>query len=158
LEYVGYASGRLRTKAKYPASRSQAGKGGTMDTIADLLTRIRNANLKKKDYVDVPSSKMKQNIVKLLKEEGFIKGFRYIEDNKQGNIRVYLKYGDNKDKAIHSIRRISKSSRRVYTGSGEIPKVKSGIGVLLISTSKGIMTGSKAREEKVGGEIICEIW
>jgi small subunit ribosomal protein S8 len=129
-----------------------------MDTIADLLTRIRNANTKRKDYVDVPSSKVKQNIVKLLKEEGFIKGYRYIEDNKQGNIRVYLKYGDNKEKAIHSIKRVSKSSRRVYSASEDIKKIKSGIGTLVVSTSKGIMTGVKAREEKIGGEIICEIW
>jgi small subunit ribosomal protein S8 len=148
----------LRIREKFPASRSQAGKGGTMDTIADLLTRIRNANSKKKDYVDVPSSKVKQNIVKLLKEEGFIKGYRYIEDNKQGNIRVYLKYGEKNEKAIHSIQRVSRSSRRVYTGSEDIKKIKSGLGVLLISTSKGIMSGAKAREEKIGGEIICEIW
>jgi small subunit ribosomal protein S8 len=129
-----------------------------MDTIADLLTRIRNANTKRKDYVDVPSSKVKQNIVKLLKEEGFIKGYRYIEDNKQGNIRVYLKYGDSKEKAIHEIKRVSKSSRRVYSASEDIKKIKSGIGTLIVSTSKGIMTGAKAREEKIGGEIICEIW
>jgi small subunit ribosomal protein S8 len=129
-----------------------------MDTIADLLTRIRNANSKKKDYVDVPSSKVKQNIVKLLKEEGFIKGYRYIEDNKQGNIRVYLKYGEKNEKAIHSIQRVSRSSRRVYTGSEDIKKIKSGLGVLLISTSRGIMSGAKAREERIGGEIICEIW
>ncbi len=129
-----------------------------MDTIADLLTRIRNANAKRKDYVDVPSSKVKQNIVKLLKEEGFIKGYRYIEDNKQGNIRVYLKYGDNKEKAIHSIKRVSKSSRRVYSAFEDIKKVKSGIGMLIVSTSKGIMSGANARKEKVGGEIICEIW
>ncbi|MCE5299725.1 MAG: 30S ribosomal protein S8 [Spirochaetia bacterium] len=129
-----------------------------MDPIADLLTRIRNGNAKKKDYVDVPSSKIKQNIVKLLKEEGFIKGYRYIEDNKQGNIRVYLKYGDNKEKAIHSIKRVSTSSRRVYTGAGDIRRIRNGIGTILISTSKGIMTGQKAREDKLGGEIICEIW
>jgi small subunit ribosomal protein S8 len=129
-----------------------------MDPIADMLTRIRNANSKLKDYVDIPSSKVKQNIVKLLKDEGYIKGYRYIEDNKQGNIRIYLKYGSNKEKAIRSIKRVSMPSRKVYMKSAVIPKVKSGVGTVLVSTSKGIMTGEKAREQKVGGEIICEIW
>lgn len=129
-----------------------------MDPIADMLTRIRNANSKLKDYVDIPSSKVKQNIVKLLKDEGYIKGYRYIEDNKQGNIRVYLKYGGNKEKAIRSIKRVSKPSRKVYMKSVLIPRVKSGVGTVLVSTSKGIMTGEKAREQKIGGEIICEIW
>ncbi len=129
-----------------------------MDPISDMLTAIRNANLKGKDYVDVPSSKIKQNIVKLLKEEGYIKGYRYIEDNKQGNIRIYLKYGANKEKAIRSIRKISKPSRKVYMKSVEIPKVRSGVGTMIVSTSKGVMTGEKAREQKLGGEIICEIW
>jgi small subunit ribosomal protein S8 len=129
-----------------------------MDTIADLFTRIRNANIKYKDYVDVPSSKIKQNIVKLLKDEGFIKGYRYIEDNKQGIVRVYMKYGANKEKVINSLKRVSKSSRRVYVGGAAMPKIKSGIGVVIISTSKGLMTGQKAKEMKIGGEIICEIW
>ena len=93
-----------------------------MDPIADLLTRIRNANSKSKDYVDIPSSKVKQNIVKLLKDEGYIKGYRYIEDNKQGNIRVYLKYGNNKEKAIRSIKRVSKPSRKVYMKSVLFPR------------------------------------
>jgi len=129
-----------------------------MDPIADMLTRIRNANMKAKDYVDIPSSKLKQNIVKILKEEGFIKGYRYIEDNKQGNIRVYMKYGENREKMINSIRKISKQSRRIYKDAGSIPKVKGGIGVVILSTSKGIVTGSKARELNVGGELLCEIW
>ncbi len=129
-----------------------------MDTIAHMLTKIRNANMKSKDYVDIASSKMKQNIIKLLKEEGFIKGYKYIENNKQGVIRVYLKYGPNKEKIIGSIKRISKPSRKVYMASNEIPKVKSGLGVILLSTSKGIMTDKKAKEMKIGGEAICEIW
>ena len=129
-----------------------------MDTIADMLTRIRNANMKKKDYVDIPSSKMKQNIVKLLKEEGFIKSYRYIEDNKQGNIRVYLKYGRNREKVLKSIKRVSKNSRRLYADADTIPKVKNGLGVIIMSTSRGIMTGKKAKEMNVGGEIVCEVW
>ncbi len=129
-----------------------------MDPIADMFTRIRNANMKFKDYVDVPSSKIKQNIVKLLKDEGFIKGYRYIEDNKQGVIRVYMKYGENRQKVINSIRKVSKSSRRVYKGSNEMPKIKAGLGLVVVSTPQGIMSGAKARELNVGGEIICEIW
>jgi small subunit ribosomal protein S8 len=129
-----------------------------MDPNSDMLTGIRNANMKIKDYVDVPSSKIKQNIVKLLKDEGFIKGYRYIEDNKQGNIRIYLKYGSNKEKAIRSIKKVSKPSRKIYMKSAEIPKVKSGVGTVIVSTSKGVMTGEKARDLKLGGEIICEIW
>jgi small subunit ribosomal protein S8 len=123
-----------------------------------MLTRVRNANMKSKDYVDMPSSKMKQNIVKLLKDEGFIKGYRYIEDNKQGVIRVYMKYGANKEKIIHSIKKISKPSRRFYIGKEDILKIKGGLGVYILSTSKGVVTGVKARELNVGGEIICEIW
>jgi len=129
-----------------------------MDSIGDMLTRIRNANMKMKDYVDVPSSKLKQNIVKLLKDEGFIKGYRYIEDNKQGIVRVYMKYGVNKEKLINSLKRVSKPSRRVYMGKDKMPKIKSGLGVLVVSTSKGIMTSQKARELNIGSEIICEIW
>ncbi len=129
-----------------------------MDTIADMLTRIRNANMKKKDYADIPSSKMKQNIVKLLKEEGFIKSYRYIEDNKQGNIRVYLKYGSNRERVLKSIKRVSKNSRRLYADAETIPKVKNGLGVIIMSTSRGIMTGKKAKEMNVGGEIVCELW
>ena len=129
-----------------------------MDSIGDMLTRIRNANMKMKDYVDVPSSKLKQNIVKLLKDEGFIKGYRYIEDNKQGIVRVYLKYGVNKEKLINSLKRVSKPSRRVCMGKDKMPKIKSGLGVLVVSTSKGVMTSQKARELNIGGEIICEIW
>src|SRR5271157_5752315 len=121
-----------------------------MDTIAHMLTKIRNANMKSKDYVDIASSKMKQNIIKLMKEEGFIKGYKYIENNKQGVIRVYLKYGPNKEKIIGSIKRISKPSRKVYMATDEIPKVKSGLGVILLSTSKGIMTDKKAKEMKIG--------
>lgn len=130
-----------------------------MDSVADLLTRIRNANAKAKDYVDVPSSKIKQEIVKILKDEGFIKGFRFIEDSKQGVLRVYMKYANNnKVKAIKKIRKVSLSSRRVYVGSKKIPKIRSGLGLLILTTPKGILTDKAAREANVGGEILCEIW
>jgi small subunit ribosomal protein S8 len=150
------ARGRNTRNQKVELVRND--QGGKMDPIADMLSSIRNANMKIKDYVDLPSSKVKQNIVKLLKDEGYIKGYRYIEDNKQGNIRVYLKYGNSKEKAIRSIKRVSKPSRKIYMKSAEIPRVKGGVGTMIVSTSKGIMTGEKAREQKLGGEIICEIW
>ncbi len=129
-----------------------------MDPIADMLTRIKNGNLRYKDFVDVPSSKMKQNIVKLLKDEGFIKGYRYVEDNKQGIIRIYLKYGQNKESAIKGIKRISKSSRRIYLQAKKIKKFKDKVGAVIISTPKGIMTGEKARELNLGGEVVFQIW
>jgi len=130
-----------------------------MDPIADMLTQIRNANQRTKDYADIPSSKIKQEIVKIMKDEGFIKGFRFIEDSKQNILRVYLKYANNnKVKAIKTIKKVSLSSRRVYVGSKEIPKIKSGLAVSILSTPKGVMTDKAAREANVGGEILCEIW
>jgi len=129
-----------------------------MALIADMLTRIRNGNMKYKEYVDVPSSKLRQNIVKLLKEEGFIKGYKYIEDNKQGIIRIYLKYGPNKEKVIHEIKCISKPSRRVYSEAKKIPRIKNGLGIIVLSTSKGIITDKEAREKKIGGEWLYQIW
>ncbi|MCX7698701.1 MAG: 30S ribosomal protein S8 [Candidatus Goldbacteria bacterium] len=129
-----------------------------MDPLADMLTIIKNGNHRYKDFVDVPSSKMKQNIVKLLKEEGFIKGYRYVEDNKQGIIRIYLKYGPNKERAIHDIKRISKPSRRIYMPIKKIPKFKDKVGTVILSTSKGIMTLEKAKELNIGGEILFQIW
>lgn len=129
-----------------------------MDPISDMLTVIKNGNMRYKDFVDVPSSKIKQNIVKLLKDEGFIKGFRYVEDNKQGIIRIYLKYGQGKERAINGIKRISKSSRRIYLKSKKIQKFKGRVGTVVISTPQGIMTGEKARELNLGGEIIFQIW
>ena len=129
-----------------------------MDKMADMLTIIRNGNMKSKEYVDVPSSKLKQNVVKILKEEGFIKGFKNIENNKQGIIRVYLKYGPNKEKLINNISRVSKPSRRVYSAADGMPKLKSGLGVRILTTSKGVMTDKTAKEQKIGGEILCQIW
>jgi len=129
-----------------------------MDPIADMLTRIKNGNQRYKDFVDVTSSKIKQNIVKLLKDEGFIKGYRYVEDNKQGIIRIYLKYGQAKERAINGMKRISKSSRRIYIKAQKIQKFKDKVGLVIISTPQGIMTGERARELNLGGEIIFQIW
>ncbi len=128
------------------------------DPIADLLTRIRNANLVYHDKVEIPASNTKKALAGILKEEGFIKGFEYIEDGKQGVIRVFLKYGPNREKVITGLKRISKPGLRVYANKEEIPRVLGGLGVAIISTSKGIMTDKSARKGGLGGEVICYVW
>ncbi len=128
------------------------------DPIADVLTRIRNANSALLPYTDVPSSKIKLEILRIMKDESFIDGYNYLDDKKQGVIRIYLKYGKDKTKAIIGIKRISKPGLRRYVDSKSIPMVRSGLGIALISTSRGIMTDSRAREENVGGEVLCYLW
>ena len=128
------------------------------DPIADILTRIRNANTVKHETVDVPASNIKKEIVRILLEEGFVRGYDVIEDEKQGIIRIQLKYGQAGEKVIQGIKRISKPGMRVYTNAHEIPKVLNGLGIAIISTSKGILTDKQARKENVGGEVICYVW
>ncbi|MFA7060017.1 MAG: 30S ribosomal protein S8 [Pedobacter sp.] len=128
------------------------------DPIADMLTRIRNANMVKLQKVDIPSSNLKVNIATVLKQEGFIKNYKVISDNLQGVLRVYLKYIDEKDSVINEIKRISKPGGRVYKKAEDIPVIKSGMGVAILSTSKGIITDNTARKAGVGGEILCTIW
>ncbi|MEK6692531.1 MAG: 30S ribosomal protein S8 [Nitrospirota bacterium] len=128
------------------------------DPIADLLTRIRNANTAKHEWVDIPSSKMKLEIVKIMKEEGFIKDYKLSQDNKQGILRVYLRYTSREEPVIAGLRRISKPGRRIYVGSDEIPQVMGGVGIALLSTPRGILTDLKAKKEKVGGEVVCYVW
>jgi len=128
------------------------------DPIADMLTRIRNANHAKHEFVDVPSSKIKKELANILLEEGYIKGFDVIDDGKQGIIRVELKYQQNKGRVITGIKRISKPGLRVYVGKDETPKVLGGLGIAIISTSQGIITDKKARKQGVGGEVICYVW
>ena len=128
------------------------------DPIADMLTRIRNANTVKHETVDVPASNIKKDIVRILLEEGFVRGYDVIEDEKQGIIRIQLKYGQAGEKVIQGIKRISKPGMRVYTNAHEIPKVLNGLGIAIISTSKGILTDKQARKENVGGEVICYVW
>ena len=127
------------------------------DPIADMLTRIRNANAQRHETVDVPSSKMKKSIAEILLEEGYIKGYEEIEDGVQGTIRISLKYV-NKQKVIAGLKRISKPGLRVYATKDELPKVLGGLGIALISTSKGIMTDKKARQEGIGGEVLAFVW
>lgn len=128
------------------------------DPIADMLTRIRNASAVKHETVDVPASNIKREIANILLEEGFVKGFDVIEDGKQGIIRIQLKYGKNKEKVITGIKRISKPGLRVYAKRDEIPRVLGGLGISIISTSKGIITDKVARKEGVGGEVVAYIW
>ena len=128
------------------------------DPIADMLTRIRNANMVKLQKVDIPSSNLKVNIATVLKQEGFIKNYKVISDNLQGVLRVYLKYIDEKDSVINEIKRVSKPGGRVYKKAEDIPVVKNGLGVAIMSTSKGIVTDATARKAGIGGEVICTIW
>ncbi len=128
------------------------------DVIADMLTRIRNANDAKHATVDIPASNMKKAIADILVEEGYVKSYQVIEDGKQGVIRVTLKYAAGKQKVIRGIRRVSKPGLRKYAGYEDMPKVMNGLGIAIVSTSKGIMTDKKARTEKVGGEVLAFVW
>ena len=128
------------------------------DVIADMLTRIRNANDAKHATVDIPASNMKKAIADILVEEGYVKGYQIIEDGKQGTIRVTLKYEGNKQKVLRGIRRISKPGLRIYAGYEDMPKVMNGLGIAIVSTSKGIMTDKQARTLKIGGEVLAFVW
>ena len=128
------------------------------DVIADMLTRIRNANSAKHETVDIPASNMKKAIADILLAEGYIKSVQVIEDGKHGIIRVALKYGPGKSKVIHGLKRVSKPGLRIYAGCEDMPKVYNGLGIAIVSTSKGIMTDKKARRENVGGEILAFVW
>ncbi len=128
------------------------------DVIADMLTRIRNANDAKHATVDIPASKMKKAIAEILVEEGYVKSYTVIEDGKQGVIRVTLKYAQGKQTVIRGIRRVSKPGLRIYAGYEDMPKVMNGLGIAIVSTSKGIMTDKKARAAKVGGEVLAFVW
>ena len=128
------------------------------DPIADMLTRIRNAMVAKHSTVDIPKSNVKQAIAKLLLDEGYIKGVEIIDAQPQGTIRITLKYGENKERIIAGLRRISKPGLRVYARAEELPKVLGGLGIAIISTSKGIMTDKQARTEGIGGEVLAYVW
>ena len=128
------------------------------DTIADMLTRIRNANSAKHASVDIPASNLKKQIAQILQDEGYIKSFKVIDDKKQGIIRVNLKYTDTRAQVIIGLRRVSKPGLRIYSNCKDVPKVMKGLGIAIVSTSKGIMTDKKARELNVGGEVLAFIW
>jgi len=128
------------------------------DPIADLLTRIRNANLAHHEVVEIPASKIKKSIAEILKSEGFIRDVEYIEDNKQGVIRVFLKYGEDRNRVITGIKRISKPGLRKYAKSDSLPKVLNGLGIAIISTSVGVITDKEARSKQIGGEVLAYVW
>ena len=128
------------------------------DPIADFLTRIRNANAAKHETVDVPASNLKKAMAQILVDEGYIKGFTVVEDGKQGIIRMTMKYGENKSQVITGLRRVSKPGLRIYASSADMPKVMKGLGIAIVSTSKGLMTDRQARKQKVGGEVLAFVW
>ena len=128
------------------------------DPIADMLTRIRNAAKARFNSVDITGSNLKTEVARILKNEGFIRNYKFLKDGKQGILRVYLKYGEGQSNVIYGLKRISKPSRRVYVNCKEIKSVYNGMGIAILSTSKGLMTDKKARQEKVGGEILCHVW
>ena len=128
------------------------------DVIADMLTRIRNANDAKHETVDIPASNLKKSIAEILLEEGYIKNFQIVEDGKQGIIRVTLKYAAGKQKVIHGLKRVSKPGLRIYSNCEDMPRVMNGLGIAIVSTSKGVMTDKKARQANVGGEILAFVW
>ena len=128
------------------------------DPVADMLARIRNGSLAEHEKVDVPSSRLKVRLAEILKEEGFIKNFRLIEDKRQGVLRVYLKYGPGQERVISGLRRVSKPGKRLYVGADRIPSVLGGMGVAILSTPRGVLTDRESRKAKVGGEVLCYVW
>ncbi|NSL52578.1 30S ribosomal protein S8 [Calidifontibacillus erzurumensis] len=128
------------------------------DPIADMLTRIRNANMVRHEKLEIPASKLKREIAEILKREGFIRDVEYIEDNKQGIIRIFLKYGPNNERVITGLKRISKPGLRVYAKANEVPRVLNGLGIAIISTSSGVLTDKDARAKKIGGEVLAYVW
>lgn len=128
------------------------------DTIGDLLTRIRNASRAGHEQVEIPGSKLKLEVVKILERENFVRGYQFVEDGKQGVIRVFLKYGPRREPVITQLQRISKPGLRVYAPAGRLPRVLEGMGIAILSTSRGVMTDREARRMRVGGEVICHVW
>jgi small subunit ribosomal protein S8 len=128
------------------------------DPIADMLTRIRNANMVKHEKLELPASKIKTDIADILKREGFVRDYEVIEDNKQGILRIFLKYGANEERVITGIKRISKPGLRVYAKADEVPRVLNGLGIAIVSTSKGVLSDKEARSQAVGGEVLAYVW
>ncbi|RBW67769.1 30S ribosomal protein S8 [Bacillus taeanensis] len=128
------------------------------DPIADMLTRIRNANTVRHEKLEVPASKIKREVAEILKREGFVRDVEFVEDSKQGIIRIFLKYGSNNERVITGLKRISKPGLRVYAKANEVPRVLGGLGIAVVSTSNGVMTDKEARQQQVGGEVLAYIW
>ena len=167
LNFAVFVSANSHTKDKFLASKKQAGKPHSgkevnvmtmSDPIADMLTRIRNANMVRHEKLEVPASNLKKEIAEILKREGFVRDVEYVEDSKQGIIRIFLKYGKNEERVITGLKRISKPGLRVYAKSTEVPRVLNGLGIALVSTSNGVLTDKEARAKQVGGEVVAYVW
>lgn len=128
------------------------------DPIADMLTRIRNANMVRHEKLEIPASKAKKEIAEILKREGFVRDVEYVEDNRQGIIRIFLKYGSNNERVITGLKRISKPGLRVYAKANEVPRVLNGLGIAIVSTSQGVITDKEARAKQAGGEVLAYVW
>ncbi len=128
------------------------------DPIADMLTRIRNANMVRHEKLEIPASNLKKEVADILKREGFVRDYEFVEDNKQGVLRIFLKYGASEERVITGLKRISKPGLRVYAKADEVPKVLNGLGIAIVSTSKGVLSDKEAREQAVGGEILAYVW
>ena len=128
------------------------------DPIADMLTRIRNANTVRHEKLELPASKLKRDIAEILKREGFVRDYEFVEDNQQGVLRIFLKYGPNNERIITGLKRISKPGLRVYAKADEVPRVLGGLGIAVVSTSKGVITDKEARQQNIGGEVLAYIW
>ncbi|UFT99508.1 30S ribosomal protein S8 [Radiobacillus kanasensis] len=128
------------------------------DPIADMLTRIRNANMVRHEKLELPASKLKKEIADILKREGFVRDYEYVEDDKQGVLRIFLKYGNNEERVITGLKRISKPGLRVYAKADELPKVLNGLGIAIVSTSKGVLSDKEARQQAIGGEVLAYVW
>lgn len=128
------------------------------DPIADMLTRIRNANMVRHEKLELPASKVKKEVADILKREGFVRDYEFVEDNKQGVLRIFLKYGANEERVITGLKRISKPGLRVYAKADEVPKVLNGLGIAIVSTSKGVLSDKEAREQAIGGEVLAYVW
>ena len=128
------------------------------DPIADMLTRIRNANIARHDETEVPASRLKEEIARILQEEGYIRNYKYLEDRKQGILRLDLKYQGDRERVISGIKRISKPGRRVYVNKTQLPRVFNGLGIAIVSTSRGVMTAAQSKRAGIGGELLCHVW
>ncbi|QDP38899.1 30S ribosomal protein S8 [Radiobacillus deserti] len=128
------------------------------DPIADMLTRIRNANMVRHEKLELPASKLKKEIADILKREGFVRDYEFVEDDKQGVLRIFLKYGNNEERVITGLKRISKPGLRVYAKADELPKVLNGLGIAIVSTSKGVLSDKEARQQQIGGEVLAYVW
>jgi small subunit ribosomal protein S8 len=128
------------------------------DPIGDFINRIRNAQKARFDKVDIPASRIKASLSRILKEEGYIKNYKFIRDDKQGVLRIHLKYGEGREGALTGAKRVSRPGRRIYVGHEEIPRILNGMGISIVSTSRGVMTDREARKERIGGEVLCSLW